>query len=692
MNRSRFGIAFRLLAGLASLVLLTAGAIGVSLLAFRTYNNALDQIGHEKLPALVSSAALVQLTQKLVATAPALMLTETQYERRSLMLRIDGQTAAIDEQLANLRKFGLTSDEAAAISQIESDLVEGLRQLDLAVGQRIDHEHHLQDLNQEIRQIRSQVHALDASHLAAGGADRLKEMLTSGKLPGPDAASLWDQEISLHDWLGLSDGVQTLLMSAEDAQNKGALNSIKVQLLDLFDRMTPPAQRLPADERTAIDAILAKSRSLALDDDGLLAARMAQLETSRNEQTALSSNRLLADRLVSAVTGPQDKLTESALQLGAAADTDALHAVERLAVIVAVCLLLAGATLVYINRSVIRRLARLQTTMRAHVEGEPGPIDLSGNDEIAEIAHAFAFFVAAISEREAALKESKAEVERALADLKAAQASLIHAEKLASLGQLTAGIAHEIKNPLNFVNNFAALSLELFEELATAMQAGESGEVTELADLIAGNLGKIRDHGKRADGIVRSMLLHSRESDHRHEPFELNELVEEALNLAFHGAKVQEPGFITRVERHLAPDLGAAEMVPQDIMRVFLNLFSNAFYATTKRRSAEGSAFQPIITITTRAVESTVEIEIADNGVGMTEEVRAKLFTPFFTTKPTGEGTGLGLSLSYDIIVHEHGGKIAVESRPDDHTVVTVTLPRRAAGSGALAASAAAAG
>ena len=802
MSRFRFGIAFRLLAGLASLVLLTAGASGVSLLAFRTFQHALDGITRENLPALVSSAALVQQTQKLVATAPALMLAETHYERRSLVLRIAGQTEAIDEQLAQLRKFGLTQDEATAISQIAADLVDGLHQLDLAVEQRIDQEHRIQDLNQELRQIRAQIRALDAGHRAAGGAERLKSLLTDRAARGPGAAELWDREISLHDWLSLSDAIQTLLLSALDAQNKGAIDSIRQQLLGLFDRLAPLGTGLGADERAGAEAIAAQYRSLALDDDGLLGSRMAQLETARNEQIALSSNRLLADRLVSAVTGPQQKLTASALTLSAEASAHAEHAVARLFLIVGLCVLLAGLALVYINRRVIRRLGWVQASIESHLEGLGAPVDTRGRDEIDDIARALDFFVRTISEREADLRRSeirfralvegslqgivihrdlevlfangafaeivgaassgtvpslgailaepaktealagayraliasrgilpprqvaarrldgsriwlslsdrvvdwigapavqstlidvteqflaeealriaKAEAEQALVELKAAQASLIHAEKLASLGQLTAGIAHEIKNPLNFVNNFAALSLELFDELDAAMRSGDQVEVAELAGLVARNLGKIRDHGKRADGIVRSMLLHTRGSDNRREPVALNELIDEALNLAFHGAKALDGAFATRLDRHLDPALGVIEIVPQDIMRVLLNLFSNAFYATTKRRSTEGPAFRPIITITTRTLDDAVEIRIMDNGTGMTEETRTKLFTPFFTTKPTGEGTGLGLSLSYDIIVHQHQGRIAIDSRLDDHTEVTIVLPRRA--------------
>jgi signal transduction histidine kinase len=262
--------------------------------------------------------------------------------------------------------------------------------------------------------------------------------------------------------------------------------------------------------------------------------------------------------------------------------------------------------------------------------------------------------------------------------LKQAQANLIHAEKMASLGQLTAGIAHEIKNPLNFVNNFSELSRELLDELRDTITT-PGAEQSELIETLNANLAKIAEHGRRADGIVTSMLLHSRGGTGERRSTDLNALVEEALNLAFHGARARDKSFNIALERDLDPKLGPIELVPQDVTRVLLNLFGNGFYAAAKRlREGSDPAFQPLLRITTRELGDEVEIRVSDNGVGMPPEVMAKLFTPFFTTKPTGEGTGLGLSISYDIVTQQHGGTISVDSRPDEFTEFTVRLPRRA--------------
>jgi len=283
------------------------------------------------------------------------------------------------------------------------------------------------------------------------------------------------------------------------------------------------------------------------------------------------------------------------------------------------------------------------------------------------------------------------ELRAAHEQLKAAQASLIQAEKMASLGQLTAGIAHEIKNPLNFVNNFAELSRELLDELQGAVGTiaieatdAQRGEIEELVATLSGNLAKIGEHGRRAAGIVKSMLLHSRSGGGERCPTDLNALAEEALGLAYHGLRAQHPDFNVTLERDLQSELGPVELVPQDITRVLLNLYGNGFYAANqRRRDGADKGFEPVLKVATRGGGDVVEIRVRDNGIGMTPEVRAKLFTPFFTTKPTGEGTGLGLSISYDIIVHGHGGSIAIDTRPGEFTEFTLRLPRRWRGAAA---------
>jgi two-component system, NtrC family, sensor kinase len=273
------------------------------------------------------------------------------------------------------------------------------------------------------------------------------------------------------------------------------------------------------------------------------------------------------------------------------------------------------------------------------------------------------------------------ELSKSLEDLRAAQDRLIQTEKLASLGQLTAGIAHEIKNPLNFVNNFSALSAELIDELDETLAPAPldqkmRGDVGELTQMLKSNLDKVVQHGKRADSIVKNMLLHSREGSGEQRSADINALVEESLNLAYHGARVEKPGFNVMLKHDLDADAGAVELYPQEITRALLNLISNGFYAATQRKSVEGETFEPVLIATTKNRGKTVEIRIRDNGTGIPDEVKEKIFNPFFTTKPSGEGTGLGLSMSHDIIVKQHGGSIDVDTEPGLFTEFKIVLPR----------------
>jgi two-component system NtrC family sensor kinase len=274
------------------------------------------------------------------------------------------------------------------------------------------------------------------------------------------------------------------------------------------------------------------------------------------------------------------------------------------------------------------------------------------------------------------------ELAASLDDLRTAQDRLVQTEKLASLGQLTAGIAHEIKNPLNFVNNFSALSVELTDELndllkPAPLDAKMRGDLDELTGLIKANLEKVVQHGKRADSIVKNMLLHSREGSGEQRSTDINALLDESLNLAYHGARAEKPGFNITLQRDFDATAGSVEGFPQEITRAFLNLISNGFYAATKRHADNGEAsFEPQLIAATKDLGGQVEIRIRDNGTGIPAEVREKMFNPFFTTKPAGEGTGLGLSMSHDIIVKQHGGRIDVATEPGQFTEFTILLPR----------------
>ena len=279
-----------------------------------------------------------------------------------------------------------------------------------------------------------------------------------------------------------------------------------------------------------------------------------------------------------------------------------------------------------------------------------------------------------VKERTAELSEQKDALQKTLQELKASQLQLIQKEKMASLGELTAGIAHEIQNPLNFVNNFSEVNKELISEMELALSTKNFDDVNDLAKSIADNQEKINQHGKRADAIVKSMLQHSRSSSGQKELTDLNSLCDEYLRLAYHGFRAKDKSFNATIETSFDPLFPKLNIVPQDIGRVILNLINNAFYAVGEKAKTSGKEYTPTVKVSTRRLENVVEVNVEDNGGGIPDEIKSKIFQPFFTTKPTGQGTGLGLSLAYDIITKGHGGNLRMETTKGEMSSFIITL------------------
>lgn len=274
------------------------------------------------------------------------------------------------------------------------------------------------------------------------------------------------------------------------------------------------------------------------------------------------------------------------------------------------------------------------------------------------------------------LAKQKEEIQSTLEQLKSTQAQLIQSEKMASLGELTAGIAHEIQNPLNFVNNFSELSSELIDEMNEEIESGDMEEVKAISQDLKENLQKIHNHGKRAGSIIRGMLEHSRKSDGHKELTDINKLVDESLRLSYHGLRAKDKEFNASYKLNMDPDLPQANVITQDLSRVLLNLINNAFYATTLKSKNENGDYQPEVIVSTKKTSTGIQISVKDNGSGIPDSIKEKIFQPFFTTKPTGEGTGLGLSISYDIITKGHGGELKVESQEGKGTEFLITLKK----------------
>ena len=280
-----------------------------------------------------------------------------------------------------------------------------------------------------------------------------------------------------------------------------------------------------------------------------------------------------------------------------------------------------------------------------------------------------------LEQKRKAIEETNTALQKTLDELKETQAQLIQSEKMASLGELTAGIAHEIQNPLNFVNNFSEVCNELIDEMTEQLEKGNAEEAKAIANEVKMSLDKINLHGKRADGIVKSMLQHSRTSTGKKEPTDINVLADEYLRLAYHGLRAKDKSFNAAIKTDYDENIGLVKIISQDIGRVILNLITNAFYAVMEKKKLQPEGYEPTVTVSTKKIDNKIIVEVKDNGTGISQKAIDKIFQPFFTTKPTGQGTGLGLSLSYDIVTKGHGGEIKVETKEGESTGFSVILP-----------------
>ena len=455
------------------------------------------------------------------------------------------------------------------------------------------------------------------------------------------------------------------------------------------------------EERQLLENLFTEMDRLGSGEGSGFDIRQRELEAETELQEILELNQSLALNLVNNVEKLVSVAEDAAID-ATAASADAILTGRNLLIGISLASFVGAALIswLYVGRGLIRRLSLLSDRMRVMAQGDlEKKIEVRGNDEIAEMSSALEVFrqhaleVQRLNLVEKMANELKAKnelIETALNDLEKAQDQIVMREKLAALGELTAGVAHEIRNPLNFIKNFAEGSTELLEEMMEEVEAlladieeneetkERRGLVQEIADDLVENTRLIRQHGTRADSIVQSMLMMGRGSGER-QPAAINPLVDEHARLAYHSARATDTNFQAELVFELDPEVPEMNIIPQDIGRVFLNLIGNACYAADDRRrqmrEADPSArFDPVIRISTKKLEDGVEVSIRDNGTGIPDDVIDKIFNPFFTTKPTDQGTGLGLAMSNDII-REHGGTITVDSEPDSYTEFTVHLP-----------------
>ena len=701
LAKSRFRISAQLYAGLTGAVGITLVASLVAWFSFDRVGDAQERVNRQSVPELAASFGIAQRSGALVAAAPRFVGAATSADLTRVRESVMAERTAFQAHLGALLARG--SDRNDEVSQRGRELIANIDAIDASMDERFALAERSETLRLELAAVRDKL----AGVLVPAIDDQWFFTMTGYRSldapAAPRSAYLSEPEFDRHRLLaGLQAdanlGTQ-ILASAFNLSDAPLLEPLR----DRFEATVQSIGRRLAGladtpARAQVDDAFERLGELGLADDGGFALRARELALAARQQALLAENRALAIALLVEVEGLVSDAQASAAR-ATQASADAITTGRSLLLVVNT-FSIVGAALVawlFVGRVLIRRIDRLSRRMRAMADGDlEGEVDISGRDEVADMAAALEVFrrhalevqrLNLVEKLADELKSKNGQLEDALEELRQAQDQIVAREKLAGLGELTAGVAHEIKNPLNFVKNFAEASQELLEELneivaevRDAFNEEQRGIVDEVCQDLTDNLGRIRGHGERADRIVQDMLKMGRDAADR-QLTDINALLDQNVRLAFHSVRASDSDFMLDIKQDLDENVGEIEVVPQDVGRVFLNMVTNACHAVDDRRKAEeaaGNDFVPTLTVATKRLDDRVEVRIRDNGSGIPEDVIGKIFNPFFTTKPTDQGTGLGLALSSDI-VREHGGEIRVESELGSHTEMIVELPLVAA-------------
>ena len=700
-------ISTRMYAGIAAAMLLTLAASVVGWISFTRVGEAENEVTEGALPELGAAFGVAESSNRLVAGGPRLASSEPQ-DFPDVVAEIAAARTEFETQLDLLwargtgsmwlgEMRGFAAHLNSNIAAIEADMPEYFALGQEADQLRTESDAAVRDL------VRLIVPALDDQlfYLVVGRRD-----LESS--PTDEGVHRSDSEVlNYRHWSALSGDVSRsaeLLASAFSLSQSALIEPLRESFESASDRIEISVTTLSDSADPELQPAVDRLFELGLGENSVFDVMYRRLQIEETQRELLAGNQDLAvalvqeiEGLVGAVQQDVDSATEASAQ---AVQTG------RLLLVVISAVGVVGALLIswfFVGKRVLARIGRLSNRMRALAGGDlESAVDTTGRDEVAEMADALEVFrrdalevqrLNLVEKLAAELGERNEQLSQTLADLDRAQDQIVANEKLAALGEVTAGVAHEIRNPLNFVKNFSESSAELLDELLEALADPEPPDdrddyVAEISGDLKENLTRIRSHGDRANRIVESMLMMGRGGGETR-PVDINALLDEHAMLAYHSARAQDSDFNVTLERDFDPDLGELEVIPQDMGRVFLNLVNNAGYAANQRwRDLGGEPgmsvtigdgdktelYFPTIRLSTRRTDETAVISVRDNGTGIPPEVAQRIFEPFYTTKPANEGTGLGLAMSNDI-VRGHGGSISVDSEPGEFTEFTVELP-----------------
>ena len=715
---ARHRIAFHLYMGIGTAVALTMVASLVAWFSFDQVGDAQRQVNERAVPEIATAFAVAQQSGTLAAAAPRLVAAETPMAFNEVAAKVAAERDDFKKQLAALTQQGAAEQRFARIRAHGDTLIANINAIEASVSKRFELRERSRGLQKNLESLQNELIGI----LIPAIDDQLFYAMTGyrtlGEPPAPRAQHLSEAELSLYrDLAELQEGTTTatrLLASAFNLSDPRLLEPLQERFDSTVDGIERKLAALGAGplhstldrqmpkvgfriERAYLHSELDQTFNRLFDlgrgDEKIFALRASELQVVEQQRALLDHNRDLSIELVAEVEGLVNTARGSA-QEATQTSTQAIFTGRKLLLAIN-AVGIAGAVLIawlFVGRMLLRRLEFLSNRMRRMAEGDlEAKIEMPGRDEVADMAAALEIFrhnsleaqrLNLVEKLAADLEEKNATLETVLADLQLAQDQIVMREKLAALGELTAGVAHEIQNPLNFVKNFAEVSEELLEELQEVLEEEglqineeQRGLINEIKGDLTDNLGRIRQHGNRANRIVRDMLQMGRGSGEARAA-DINDLLEEHARLAFHSARATNADFQLDIKEDLDEEMGELDVVPQDLARVFLNMVSNACYATNEKRQAPETAsdYVPTLWISTRRTPDQVEVRIRDNGKGIPPDVVDKIFNPFFTTKPTDQGTGLGLALSNDI-VREHGGTIKVHSEPGEFTEMTIELP-----------------
>ena len=701
----RFRLSSQFLVGIGGAVALTLAASLVGWFSFDRVATVQRRVNEGSVPEMVAAFGVAQYASNLVAAAPRLTTAATPEEFASVSARITETHRAFQDELDALQLAGAQGAPIEGVRAHVDTLLANIDALRSEMTELFPLTARSAALRAELAALRSRLDDLVVPAIDDQLFYTITGYHTLGEPPAPRAEHLSERELGRYRRLAdlQADGsiAAQLLASAFNLQDASSIEPLRERFESAAGRIERSLAALEDSPlRAAMVPIFARLRALGLGEESGFDLRTRELRLADRQRQLLTRNRDLAVELVAVV----DELVNTAhghTREATRASTQAIRTARTLLLLIS-GFSLAGAVLIawlFIGRVLLRRLGMLSEWMRRMAGGDlEAQVAIGGRDEVADMAAALEVFRRhALEVQRLNLVERLAEelqgkneqLERALEDLSHAQDQIVMREKLAALGELTAGVAHEIRNPLNFVKNFSEACEELLTELKEILDEGadkldqEQRElVAEISGDLVDNLGRIRSHGDRANRIVHDMLMLGRSSAEVQQ-VDLNGLLEEYAKLAYHSARASDPDFQLDLKFELDPAMGELAVIPQDLGRVFLNLVSNACDATDqKRRDATAGAageqaaapYMPTLWLATRRGPEGAEIRIKDNGDGMPPEIVEKIFTPFFTTKPAGKGTGLGLAMSADI-VREHGGTIQVHTEPGGFTEMVVELP-----------------